>query len=337
MIATAGITVIRDFGDPLVSAENWDRLLVSTPGATVFQTWQWQRAWWETFGRGQLLILVAEEEGRPTALWPLFEDGGMVFPVGAGCSDYLDVIGNADSSRLVAMLRSAMEAVPGLLGLRLYHVPDSSPTALRLQEAARRLGLACYDEGDLPCPVMDMAADPAHAEAATRKKSLVRHENYFRRNGDLQVEHISDGVAIQPYLEGLFEQHMERWAQTPYPSLFLDDANRRFYRRLAEVAGNAGWLRFTRVSWEGRDIAYHFGFSYRGRYLWYKPTFAVDLARHSPGEVLIRQILMAAIEEGTTVFDFGIGDEPFKHRFATRLEWVRTWGLYPEPAAGGLA
>ena len=62
---------------------------------------------------------------------------------------------------------------------------------------------------------------------------------------------------------------------------------------------------------------------------WQKPAFAIDLARRSPGEVLLRQLLLAAIAEGATVFDFGLGDEPFKHRFATRIRHVHTWGLYP--------
>jgi CelD/BcsL family acetyltransferase involved in cellulose biosynthesis len=63
--------------------------------------------------------------------------------------------------------------------------------------------------------------------------------------------------------------------------------------------------------------------------MWYKPTFEVELARQSPGEVLLRQLLIAAHDEGAQTFDFGTGDEAFKHRFATRVNRVRTWGLYP--------
>ena len=31
-------------------------------------------------------------------------------------------------------------------------------------------------------------------------------------------------------------------------------------------------------------------------------------------------------------FDFGLGDEPFKHRFATHVQMVRNFGLYPADA-----
>ncbi|HEY2202692.1 MAG TPA: GNAT family N-acetyltransferase [Solirubrobacteraceae bacterium] len=40
-------------------------------------------------------------------------------------------------------------------------------------------------------------------------------------------------------------------------------------RRLAEQHADAGWLRFTRVDWDGAPIAYHFGISFRGSFLWY--------------------------------------------------------------------
>ncbi|HZN12471.1 MAG TPA: GNAT family N-acetyltransferase, partial [Blastocatellia bacterium] len=94
--------------------------------------------------------------------------------------------------------------------------------------------------------------------------------------------------------------------------------------------GRRGWLRFTRVEWGGEAVAYHYGMSYGGSYFWYKPSFAPRHARRSPGEVLLRQLLLAAIEEESRTFDFGIGEEAFKYRFADRINRVRTWGLYPK-------
>ena len=45
-----------------------------------------------------------------------------------------------------------------------------------------------------------------------------------------------------------------------------------------------------------------------------------------------RQLLLAAVEEGARTFDFGLGDEAFKARFANKVHKVRTVGLY-EPSA----
>jgi len=127
-----------------------------------------------------------------------------------------------------------------------------------------------------------------------------------------------------------FDQHVRRWQVTPHPSLFCDSANRSFYRALVSDADEVEWLRFTSIELDGRTIASHFGFSHRGSYMWYKPSFEIELARRSPGEVLLRSLLVAAVDERARVFDFGLGDEAFKHRFANRIPLVRTWGLYPE-------
>jgi CelD/BcsL family acetyltransferase involved in cellulose biosynthesis len=225
---------------------------------------------------------------------------------------------------LATLLETAQAQVRDFLGFRFYHVPDRSRTGESLQAVAGRLGLVCYDEGSLPAPALDLTHEAA-AHAAPRKKSLRRHERWFRREGMLRVRHLHDGADIQSHLPSFFEQHVARWVDTPYPSLFNDSGQRAFYERLTEVAGDAGWLRFTRLDWEECPIAFHFGFCYRGAYLWYKPSFAIDLARRSPGEVLLRQMLIAAVEEGAHTFDFGLGDEAFKRRFATHVDTVHTW------------
>jgi CelD/BcsL family acetyltransferase involved in cellulose biosynthesis len=255
--------------------------------------------------------------------------------VGSGGSDYLDFIGDiGEPTALEALLAAARDATPGFVGFRFYHVPDASRTGARLQAAARRLGLVCYDEGDLLAPALDLAGDPAAGLAAAGKKRLLRCERVFERSGRLEVRHLREADAIRPQLPAFFEQHIARWAATPYPSLFLDCRQRRFYGHLVEGGTGAGWLRFTCVTWDGRPMAFHLGSCYRGRYVYYKPSFDIALARLSPGQVLLRQVLLAAIEEGAHTFDFGLGDEPYKRRFATHAAWVRTWGLYPPEVCG---
>jgi len=325
--------LLDGFEDPMVGFEQWSRLLTLGDTDVVFLTLVWQKAWWESFGRGELLLIAAKRDDQIMALAPLFSDSGMVFFVGSGGSDYLDFLGDIkDPCVLQALLKAARDQVPDFLGFRFYHVPDKSRTGQLLQEVADGLGLVCFDEGSLPAPALDLTKYPGIAEATTKKKSLMRYENLFRREGNLRVQHLQDGPAILPNLDEFFDQHIARWERTPYPSLFLEQKQRIFYKRVASMATNSGWLRFTRLDWEGRAIAFHFGFCYRGNYLWYKPSFAIDLARRSPGMVLLRQLLLAAIEENAETFDFGIGDEAFKRRFATHVNYVRTWGLYPNSA-----
>ena len=149
------------------------------------------------------------------------------------------------------------------------------------------------------------------------------------------MEHLKRSNEILPLLNFFFEQHINRWAHTPFPSLFIDPVQKVFYKRLLEELAETDWLRFTCVNWQDRYVAFHFGFNYNGNFFWYKPTFEIALAKHSPGEVLLRQLLLQAQCEQAHTFDFGLGDEEFKKRFSTNTQLVRTWGLYPSSVING--
>ncbi len=321
--------LLTGFDDPSADEHTWNALLGKNSGNVIFMTHQWQRTWWEVFGRGTLLIIIAEQEQKVIAIAPLFADGGMIFFVGSGGSDYLDLIGDYhDPNVLPNMLRLAKESVSEFLGFRFYHVRGDSITKELIFAAGKVDQWEVFDEGELPAPFLDIKNFPDRAEAATSKKSLKRHEAWFSKNGGLVFEHSTASKDILPHLPLFVEQHIKRWEPTPYPSLFLDPQQVLFYRRITEVFSGTGWLRFTRIIWKGDTIAYHFGFFYARSFLWYKPTFDIALAKHSPGEVLMRQLLLFAITERAEIFDFGLGEEKFKERFATGTLTVKTWGLY---------
>lgn len=308
----------------------WDEVLATAPTRTIFQTMAWQRAWWQTFARGKLLLIAAFEEEQLTAIASLFADQGMVFFVGSGGSDYLDFIGDVSRPQILrAILELARAQTPGFVGFRFYHVPDESPTGRSLEKLASEMGLSCFDEGSLDAPALRFQDWPADRRLPSEKKSLVRHERAMMRRGQLVVDHFSEHSQIEPLLPTFFDQHIERWAGTPFPSLFLDERQREFYYQISESVGSRGWLRFSRVTLDSQPVAFHFGFQFQSTFLWYKPCFDITRAKQSPGEVLLRSLFLRSQQEDVMVFDFGMGNEPFKHRFSTETNSVRTWGLYP--------
>jgi CelD/BcsL family acetyltransferase involved in cellulose biosynthesis len=338
-VASIRTQVLEGFHDPALGPERWEEVLRQGDTDVVYLTWQFQRAWWDTRGQGELLLIAAERDGQVVALAPFHHCEGVVY-FGASRleSDYLDFVGDiSDPEVLDALLGTARECVRDFQGFELYFVPDGSRTPRRVDEAACRLGLSCYQEWEVSAPVLDLARRPEAALAAAHKKRLLKCEEAFRRGGPLEVLHLRDGEAILPHLEEFFAQHIERWAVTPHPSMFLDPRQRKLVEGFTQAAACTGWLRFTRIDWNGRPIAFHYGTCYHGRYFWSIPTFAVDLASRSPGQVLLRQVLLAAIEEGASLFDLGIGDQEYKYRFATDVGRVRGWGLYPSTGAAARA
>jgi len=317
--------LLSGFDDPAFPRERWNGLLGRGPTNVVFLTWEFQRAWWESFGDDRLLLLVAaERDGEVVALAPFHADEWSISLLGQGEAEWLDVIGDADDPEVLeALLAAARDSAPDGADFNLAMLPGADRLA-QLNAAADRLGLATWELADDLIPTQDLRRPDA--ADVLRKKSLVRHERALRREGELVFEHVADGAEIAAGLDAFFDQHVERWAATEYPSRFEEERDREFIRRLTGLASESGWLRFTRVVWEGRPVAFHFGFCYGGRFHWWRPSFDVALARRSPGEVLLGSLIRRALDEHADVFDFGLGPLPFKLRFATAVDAVGYWG-----------
>src|SRR5439155_7165362 len=131
----------------------------------VHLTWQWQRAWWETLGCGELLLIAAERHGQIVALAPFYVVAGMIYLVGSGESSYLDFVGEVDGAgTLEALLTCACDACPGLLGFRFFAVPGNSPTCALVGRAAAHVGLDCYCATEYSAWILDLT-DRARATA----------------------------------------------------------------------------------------------------------------------------------------------------------------------------
>lgn len=309
----------------------WNGLLERSPGSSVFQTYPWHVSWWRAFGDShELLLILAHSGTRLAGIAPMMicrdrgvngQARGRLHFIGSTnhASDYCDFIVDPDvPEALDALLEAVYSAAEGLSRVDLSHFPGHSPNQDRTCEFFRRRGERVAVDVEAVAPVRMLGDRQADLKAAN-KSSLKRHVAYFRKAGDLRFHRCASEAEMLGYLEPFFEQHRERWARSDTPSQFLDPAQRAFYRDLVRGLLPHGWLRFDVVMFNGNPLAFHFGFEYRRRFIWYKSAFDMRLASRSPGEVLIKFLLEDAIEKGLEEFDFTAGSEAFKYRFANRV------------------
>jgi len=301
-------------------APDWDRLLASSPANSVFLTSAWLRAWLDTYAVGiSVLVPQVWSRGRLVAAAAFQARNGKVEFIGKGRSDYLDILVDSglddqDATLAIAsMLDAARSATPRFRCFIFQRVPVESGTMARIQRLTPKFHTT--RQGQEVAPTMEMSAAPE----ALRKKSLRRHERGLQKLGRVQVETYTRASEILPRLDKFFDQHVRRRAGTAQSSLFLQDASRDFYRQLTRNLDPTGYLRYTEVRLDGRLVAAHFGFFDGNRFTWYKPAFEPELSEHSPGEVLLKVLIERASAENAAEFDFTIGDEAFKARFATRV------------------
>jgi CelD/BcsL family acetyltransferase involved in cellulose biosynthesis len=320
--------VIESFDDPAVGPERWDALLASSSADLVSLSRQWQRSWWEASPFDELLLVVAERDGDVCALAPFYVAHGLVSFVGLGSAPYVELLGETTDDVVDAVLETAAAHAREFYGFSFHFVREGSPLGPLLQPAAGRLGLECYEEDSMPAPVSDLAGQREQVLALAGKKSLRRGEKALRREGALELRQFKRGEEIVPQLDTFFDQHIARWADTSSPSPYEDPGERERLCSQTRDLGDTGWLRFSRLELDGRPIAFDYGTCFRGRYVVGASSYAVDLAHCSPGQVLLRLLVLAAIDEGATTFDFGLGDQPYKLRLATHVETARAWGFY---------
>ncbi len=320
------ISLVSDLSHFAALRERWSALLACAETNTIFQTHQWMTAWMRSYGaNAELVVGVLEEDGRLIGVAPLvrsMRSGLRVLEfLGAGnnASDYSDFIiqrGRTDVAQ--QLIRWCLFDTGPWDLLDLHNLPSHSAHRPVVEKALRVLRLRVISRVCCEAPTR-LLGDPASDHELVNRKSLKRHLNYFKRSQQLFIRHVSEPEAILAMLETFFQQHIGRRAGTEAESLFHDPVHRGFYREVVAALHGTDWLRFCVVEWEGRPIAFHFGFSYAGRFIWYKPSFDIALVKHSPGEVLLKVLFEYAIAQKLSEFDFTVGGEGFKHRFANLI------------------
>ncbi len=301
----------------------WNQVLRQSETRSVFLTWQWLSTWWECFGADAELYTVAVlRDQRLIGIAPLLrrhEDGERIIEfLGSGLSDYSDVLASEEDKPevLATVFGALLRRSDRWDRVRLSNIPETSTTPRLVERVAFPEGFDVDVSDQAVCPALSIERSRQFAERCTRKKSLVRHTRYFERLSPLEFRYLLDADEIQDHLPAFFEQHRDRRFMAGDRSLFDESRNRRFIERVTMPLLESNLLRFAILRWRDETLAYHFGFTYDRVHTWYLPTFNVDYARYSPGEVLLRRLLQDTLESGLREFDFTVGDALHKERFA---------------------
>ncbi len=320
------LRLLDSFAAPELDAGAWDALLAAGATDSVFLTHAWQTLWWRAFGDERLLIVLAEREGEPLAIAPLYAVEGSIAFVGSGGSDHLDVIGRPDATALAAMLAAARDATPGFAGFELYHLPLDSPTTAQIPRVAELLGLEYHREDALGAPFADLA-DEELVVRLTGRRSIRKEEARMRRAGTLEVRTAGE-EELEELLELFLAQHGARWEAAGQRS--FDRRGSRSFLRAAVLAGHRdGWARLTLLEWQGRPVALDIGLLRGSTQLSWQVSRDPTIRGYSPGRVLGAHVVRDAVARGIRRFDFGLGEEEHKLRDISGVMGHANWFLYP--------
>jgi CelD/BcsL family acetyltransferase involved in cellulose biosynthesis len=325
--------VLTDFASLEPVRSQWQRLWEADPVAEIFQSFPWCRAWWQGYGAGrQLHCIVVRHRELIVGILPLVREDRTFHFLGALQADYGDIL--CEEQNAGAVLTAALGTLLASHDWKecvLDHLSENSRLVRNLGKVPARLrrNLRLVAAGH--APTIMVGKEPGILGSLAAKKHLRRHENKLAKSGGISFRFLPAREEIRRHLPAFFQHQIRRRILHGQQSSCLQPEFSSFLRSLVEELDPARHLRFGILEWGGRPLAYHIGFLANGKFTMYQQAFDVDAWDHSPGEVLLRQLFLYAEQSVSREFDFSVGEEPYKARFASHFK--ANFTLYIEPAS----
>jgi CelD/BcsL family acetyltransferase involved in cellulose biosynthesis len=285
----------------------WEALWRRVPGAWPFAAPAWLRPWWDAFGTGRPTIALLRDSHGLLGLLPLYRLEGKLLPMGAGISDYFDLLlaPEAPSESASVLLSAALEAGDA----PRCDLPELPPDA-RVLQAEAPSGWNDERWASSPCPVLRLRPEPAVPKG--RWRDLRQARRRADRAGGWTVEY-ADSTSVGELLDALVLLHTRCWQARGERGVLADPRVRAFHRTAAPSLLRTGVLRMAAVRLRHRIAAVTYAMLAGDRVLFYLSGFDPDAAFESPGTLLLGYLLEHAAREGSQEAHFLRGDERYKY------------------------
>lgn len=325
--------------------DDWRRLAEARGNG--FLTPDWFHAWLHTYGEDSepFVPTVRADDGSLRGLLPLaLAKSGrprVCAIAGANLGDrFHPLCEQGREAEIAAELgRSLAEAPEPWSVIALTHVQTEPPwldaladgTGARVRIRERIAG---------PLPYLDISAHRDwEAYLQSRSSNFRQQVRRFTRRaakaGSMGLRRTERREELAADMDTFFRLHDLRFGSKGGSTLSSERAQ-AFHLDFAERALGRGWLRLWFLELEGRPAAAWYGWRLGDRYSYYNSGLDPSFSSLRPGLVLLAAVIESAFEEGAAEFDFLLGDEAYKYRFAEAERTVSDVAIaraLPHPAA----
>jgi CelD/BcsL family acetyltransferase involved in cellulose biosynthesis len=320
--------------------EDWIALR-ETAAVSPYQNYDYVAAWFETIGRARrlepMIVVARDSDGRPLALFPLATREA----AGLRVAEFL--CGRESNFNIGLFHPGRGLDWRGLL-LAAAHGRPKPPDLLYLRNQPR--GFGAFENpllGRDACPSPSFAYGTAlpdnvvaldcQTSGASRKK-LRKKERRLTELGALVFEHGASGERAREIIAALIAQKSALLAAKGVAGVFDAPEMRAFLER----ACHAGALEVHALRLSERVIATYVGLAMDGRFSALANSYDMDeeIARCSPGDILLRAVMRDLVARGFDYFDLGVGEARYKE--AVCEETIALYDLViPVTSRGALA
>jgi CelD/BcsL family acetyltransferase involved in cellulose biosynthesis len=323
----------------------WRRLAVRRGNA--FLTPEWFRCWFEHYGdeATPFVPVLRDVNGALRGLLPLalLRSGHprVCRIAGANLGDrFHPVCDPDDEAEVAAAAGQALADAPepwSIVALDHVQLDPAWVEALAESTGAR---LRTLQRTAAPLPLIELSAHASWDDYLASRSSKLRHQvrHHARRAArehSLRLRRTERPDELASDFATFLDLHYRRLGTHGGSSLVSERA-RAFHVAFAAAALERGWLRLWFLELDDHPAAAWYGWRLGDRYAFYNTGFDPVFSALSPGFVLLSAVIESAFEEGATEFDFLLGAESYKYRFAERDRTVSDVTLaraFPHPAS----
>lgn len=326
------VKVLKDLAAAKVPWLDLERDGISTP----YQHFAWVSCWYECIGKPAgvkpHVVLGEDMTGRAVFLLPLgsVRIGPLTvarFMGGKHSNANLglwrrDYAASFTGERLASLLAEVGKADASVDLLVLLNQPESwGGIANPLASAPSQPSPSFMYRGPLAESFDDLMRD--RVSSSTRKK-LRQKERALSKHGEVRYWRAEAVADRRRVLDAFFAQKAERMRELGLPNAFEEPHVRQFIEAVAlrdPAHPAASSVALFAASAGDTIVATFAGLESNGRLSgMFNSMISGELAHHSPGELLLANVVRFCCERGMTTFDLGIGEAHYKKTFCSEAE-----------------
>lgn len=316
----------------------WKRLLSESHVRNIFFHPALCRAWLkhtEDFVRFDPRFITAESQDGGEAIFPLvcrqtgFKEAflKMIVPLGNDYFDFHDPLVSLKSEDNALAYQDFFRQLRAFILKSEKRLWDGFELS-----RIRKVELPELLSGDTEVsPVGSLKPFPDFKAFVQSRKKKHRYELRksmadLKEKGDLGLEICQPGEQdkARAWIEPLLVAREKKYGVTAITVNYLQS--------LIDGCLSEGILHLSRLSLNGRGIAWHFGFVDEKTLYWHIPSFDEEFHRFSPGKLHIALCIEWCFEQRVEAIDFLRGDEPYKTQWTDENQILRgliLWQTHP--------
>jgi CelD/BcsL family acetyltransferase involved in cellulose biosynthesis len=313
--------------------DEWNALLEASATDCLFLTWEWLSTWWRHLsGARRLRLILVRQAGELIAIAPLCVSPPRIrrlipfrilefLGTGSIGSDYLDMIVK-EGREAEAIGALADRLAKERFVLDLAQIDRRSSLAALVGERLTTRGWTLIERVGDVCPFIPLAGRTWEAYLASlhgkHRSNFTRRDRALAERADTRLARVKSEGEREPALQAMIQLHQQRWQDRGGSDALHTSGLLAFHDEFTRLALARDWLRLFVLHVAEKPVAALYGFSYRGKFLFYQTGFDPEYSRHGVGQVTVGRVIKDAFGEGLGEFDFLHGDESYK------FDWTKT-------------